>query len=88
MVSLFTKVPIPETIDIIKSKLNSDPLGDTIARLSEHYLKYTYFLWNDNFYEQKSGCAVGSPLSPVVANLFTENFEQVAINSFQFKPKY
>lgn len=36
--------------------------------------------------EQKLGCGTNSPSSPIVANLFMENYEGVAINSFHFKP--
>ncbi|KAJ8961870.1 hypothetical protein NQ318_021488, partial [Aromia moschata] len=42
-------------------------------------LSTTYFLWNGDFYEQKNGAAMGSPLSPVIANLFMEAFEEEAI---------
>jgi hypothetical protein len=35
----------------------------------------------------KRGVAMGSPLSPIVANLFMENFEERALNTYPLKPK-
>ena len=39
-------------------------------------------------YEQVEGIAMGSPLSPVVTNLYMEAFEKSAIESFPLKPKW
>ena len=35
-------------------------------------LKNTCFLFQDNYYEQVHGAAIGSPISPIVANVFTQ----------------
>ena len=50
-------------------------------------LRSTFFTFQKVFYEQVEGVAMGSPLSPIVANLYMENFEKVAIDSFPLKPK-
>jgi hypothetical protein len=34
------------------------------------------------FYEQTNGAPMGSPLSPVMANLFMEEFEKKALYSY------
>ena len=39
----------------------------------------TYFELQGRFFEQMDGAAMGSPLSPVVANLFMEAFESRAL---------
>ncbi|GJQ86424.1 hypothetical protein Trydic_g10332 [Trypoxylus dichotomus] len=44
-------------------------------------LRTSYFEWDGSFYEQTDGVAMGSPLSPVVANLFMEQFEGLAIET-------
>ena len=44
-------------------------------------LKTTYFIYHQQFYEQAEGAAMGSPVSPVVANIFMEFVEEVAINT-------
>ena len=43
-----------------------------IAELLEVCLYNTYFPFQGQYYEQKKGAAVGSPVSPVVANLYME----------------
>ena len=83
VVSLFTNVPVDETCNIIKQKLLDDislhertQLSvDEIIDLLKLCLSNTCFQWRDSFYEQTSGAAMGSPLSPVLANIFMEHFE-------------
>jgi len=74
--SLFTQVPIKDTLDIIKS---SHEVPSSLIPLIEHCLTTTYFSYNDQFYEQTSGAAMGSPISPVIANIFMEHFEKEAL---------
>ena len=52
-----------------------------IISLQEYCLKNTYFLFQGKYYEQVHGAAMGSPISPLIANLFKEEFEVKAINS-------
>jgi hypothetical protein len=40
----------------------------------------------DRFYQQKSGMAMGSSLSPVISNIFVEHFEQLALDLAPHKP--
>jgi len=44
--------------------------------LIEHCLTITYFSYNNQFYEQTSGTAMGSPISPVIAYIFMEHFKK------------
>ena len=44
-------------------------------------LFYTYFLFQSRFYKQVWGVAIGLPISPIVANLFMEDFEVRAIST-------
>jgi hypothetical protein len=89
VVSLFTNVPVAETCDIIKQKLLNDSSlhehielsVDEIIDLLKLCLSSTCFQWRDGFYEQTSGAAMDSPLSPVLANIFMEHFEQNALYS-------
>ena len=52
-------------------------------------IRFTYFQYNGSIYEQKDGAAVGSPFSAVIANLYTENFEEQAVttSSYHRRPK-
>ena len=95
VVSLFTNVPVDETCDIIKRKLLDDAnlhertqlSVDEIIGLLKLCLKNTCFQWRDSFYEQTIGAAMGSPLSPVIANIFMEHFEQSALANSVYVPK-
>ena len=52
-----------------------------IIRLLKFCLKNTYFSFQDQFYEQVEGAAMGSPVSPIVANLYMEYLEQKALST-------
>ena len=50
-------------------------------------LKSTYFSYGGNFYEQKDGAALGSPISAVVTNLYMEFFEELALETAPTRPR-
>ena len=54
---------------------------DNILKLLEFCLVNTYFLFNGQYFEQTKGAAMGSPVSPIVANIYMEAFEDRAINT-------
>jgi retron-type reverse transcriptase len=81
VVSLFTKIPLNEAILVVKEVIDLET-----AKLAEVCLCSTFFSYQGEFYEQTSGVAMGSPLSPIVANLFMENFEKKDIDSYPLKP--
>lgn len=74
VVSLYTCIPIQEAIDVINRITDNDT-----AKLVGLCLTSTFFSFQDEFFEQTCGVAMGSPLSPIVANLFTEDFEANAL---------
>ena len=41
------------------------------------FLKTTYFQFDNTLYPQLGGAAMGSPVSPIVANLFMDCFEEI-----------
>ena len=57
-----------------------------IIMLLEFCLKNTHFVFEGRFYEQTEGTAMGSPLSPIIANLYMEAFEEKAINTSPTPP--
>ena len=81
--ALFTSVPVDPSINIVKHRLSQDPTlpqrtqmsTQQIITLLESCLKNTYFLFQGKYYEQVHGAAMGSPISPLIANLFMEEFE-------------
>ncbi|KAL9986803.1 hypothetical protein ACROYT_G001002 [Oculina patagonica] len=92
--ALFTSIPINEAISVTKTKLEGDsslpdrcPLDITqLSTLLEMCLSSTYFTYQHEFYKQKQGAAMGSPISPIVANLYMEQFESRALNTAPTPP--
>jgi hypothetical protein len=82
IVSLFTKVPIRETMDLLGSHFEEDVLG-----LFRHVLTTSYFTFNGQFYGQTDGVAMGSSFSPVIANFYLEEYEKAALESTPLKPR-
>ena len=73
--SLFTIIALQETIDIaINLIFNPNPnLNITRKELKKLFLfatSQTHFIFNSKFYNQIDGVAMGSPLAPVLANIF------------------
>jgi hypothetical protein len=83
VVSLFTNIPITEALRTIQ--LTHSPPSH-IMEFTKHCLTSTYFSYKNEFYKQKEGAPMGSPLSPVIANLFMDDLENRAINSSELKP--
>ena len=52
-----------------------------IIELLRFCLHNTYFSFQNKFYEQVEGVPVGSPVSPIVADLYMECFERKALSS-------
>ena len=92
--ALFTSVPVDCAINIVKQRLTQDPTLPQrtqmsipqIVTLLEFCLKNTYFLFQGKYYEQVHGTAMGSPISPLIANLFMEEFEAKALQSAPHPP--
>ena len=92
VVSLFTKVPTDETLAVVWDKLAADPLPeertciliDNLMEMLTFYVATTYFGMGSDIYRQ--GLAMGSPLSLVLANIYMEYFEEMALGSISLKP--
>ena len=92
--SLFTNIPLQETIDIaINLIFNHNPnLNITKKELKKLFLfaaSQTHFIFNSKFYNQIDGVAMGSPLAPVFANIFMGFYESKWLNEYNLnKPKF
>lgn len=83
--SMFSNIPTNEClilIDEILQKSNINPIIATeILSCFETCLSQTYFQFNNKFYLQHTGLPMGSPLSPLLADIFMSYIENKILNS-------
>ena len=88
LVSLFTNIPLKECVDLAVSYIIE---GNTKLKLSKADLTKlftivtakTNFLFNGKVYDQIDGVVMGSPIAPVLANLFLGHCEQLWFNIYK-----
>ena len=92
--ALYTSVPIDKALTVIKHRLEEDSTFRNRTALSPQdciklldiCLNCTYFVFNGQFYHQVHGAAMGSPVSPIVCNVYMEDFEARAISTAEHPP--
>ena len=92
--ALFTSIPVPDAIEAVQLKLSADDTLsertslsiDKILELLKFCLDTTYFVYKNQLYKQKRGAAMGSPVSPIIANLYMEVFEERALSTAPHPP--
>ena len=94
--SLFTNIPLDETIEICvknlfgrKHKFKGFNKSE-FRTLLQFAVKDNLILFNGKYYIQTDGVAMGSPLGPTFANIFLCYWEEIWLNKCppQFKPLY
>ena len=85
--SLFTNIPLEETINlavdiILENKPAINISKQNLKKLFLFATSQTHFLFNNDFYDQIDGVALGSPLAPTLANLFMGHHEKNWIKDF------
>ena len=91
IVSLYTNIPLNETIDLAVNiiKTNEPNLKINHKELKKLFLfatAETHFLFENNIYDQVDGVSMGSPLAPVLANLFMGFHESNWIRDYNGSP--
>lgn len=81
MVALYTNIPINQTIEVINH------IRYPYTVMVDICLTFNFFSFEGKLYEQMCSVTMGSPLSPVVANMFMEDFKSKDLSSSQYKPK-
>ena len=90
----YTNIPLQETIDIaINLIFNHNPnLNINIKELKKVLLfaaSQTHFTFNNKFYNQIDGVAIGSALAPSLANIFMSFYESKWLNEYNLnKPNF
>ena len=92
--SSFTNVPLDETIKIcsetLYDKSDSQPVipKDVFAELMKSATSSVEFSFNNAMHKQTDGVAMGSPLGPALANIFSEYYEEKLFSETQKPPIY
>lgn len=83
--NMFSNIPYTDCLEIIKKILDAKNINviikNEIITLFELCLSENYFQFENTFYKQKQGLAMGSPLSPLMAELFMEEIEKTIFES-------
>ena len=89
IVSLYTNIPLTETIEIILKHLYDNPATPPIIKRPDmeklliFATKESHFLFNGKIYDQIDGVSMGSPLAPLLAEIFLQDFEKKHLPSFK-----
>ena len=93
--SLFTNVPIAEVVDICCERLYHVDHDHKPAIPEKDFRKLllmcvngSYFLFDGKLFKQTDGVAMGSPLGPVLANIFLAHLEDTVICDSQLFPEF
>ena len=93
--ALFISVPVDKALEVIRGRLEEDqtlsdrtPFApDDIIWLLSLCPKFTYFLFQGEYYLQIHGAAMRLLVSPIVCNLYMEYFEQQALVMARHPPR-
>ena len=92
--SLFTNIPLQETIDLCLKNLFQDRTHvdnlskDSLRELLTRTMSESLILLDQEFYKQDDGFAMDSPLGPTLANVFLCHHENIWLQNYrsEFKP--
>lgn len=89
--SMYTNIPITETINIIKQQLQQQTdTPNSHIKETTNILKLiteqNYFTFDNQFYSQEDGLPMGSPVSGLLANIFLNHIENKIFDTI-VKPK-
>ena len=82
---LYTNIPIDETINIMKTKLQQNKNKQTtqqIITMIKTALLQNHFIFQHKIYQPEQGIAMGSPLSGIVAEIFLQSYEDNYMKQF------
>ena len=91
--SLYTNIPIHLALDIVNNKWQdishyTKLTKEEFNKAVKFCLTNTYFEFDNSYYKQIEGCAMGSPISSVIANLVMEDLEKTCLDQLTHKPTF
>ena len=90
VVGLYPSIPHGEGLEAIREALdrreNPGVATDTLVGLASLVLENNYFEFNDRFYRQNLGTAIGTKFAPAYANLFMTRLEEKLLEASPDKP--
>ncbi|KAJ8980435.1 hypothetical protein NQ317_002078 [Molorchus minor] len=91
LIDSFPSVPIPQTLDYLRNLLELNNFSQEVVNeyinLTKLCMKQNCFQFNNSFFEQHEGTAMGNSLSPFIANLFMSRFETDIKEEFEYFPR-
>ena len=93
--SLYTNIPIIDTLNIIKDYANNDDQftrkmaipQDKFLHLVKLALTTSWCTFNSQFYKQTDGVVMGGPVSSISAEVYMQAYERTAISTALPPPK-
>ena len=76
VISLFTFVLVDLALEVVLKKLQNDDDLPNKTDLSVQNIIKLFFINENQFYQQIFGCAMGSPVSAIIANLVMQFIEE------------
>jgi len=86
---------VEKALEVVEERLKSDTTlpnrttlsPDEVTKLLGLCLSCTYFTFQGEFYLQIHGAVMGSPVSPIICNLYLEEFERKTLESALHPPR-
>ena len=99
IVSMYTNIDVATSEQLLKTKIEENYHliedsatgidGEVLFNLVKICNKFSmYFQFRDSFYQQINGLPMGAALSGLLANIYVENLENWALNSYFLKHVY
>lgn len=92
IVNMYPNIPTNECAPLIKESLTKNNINPLITlelhKLFEICLAQNYFKYDSKFYSQNSGLPMGSPLSPLLSDIFMDHLENEIILNNDLSKKH